>query len=1437
MKRWLVAMVAAMTLGALPLLLGADGDGPVAAWTFNGQLRRLSRDVAADKHHAIAHDDYASVEAPGLLALEFDGVDDFLTVPNDPAITMTDRLTVDLWVRVEETGGIHCIMDKRGERYRIQVSPDGVPMLGLKAGGDRLDLTGGRITFGQWHRITGTFNRPDARLYLDGQQVAQATWDHAVDAGGDLIIGSKSGVDYFFAGALDELRIYNYARPPLADDAPSVEPTGAEAMVNAKLSVQELPDGVRVDTGAAVYELTDVGGLRSLMIGGERVIADNDRPLLTASAFASEEYDGWTDHAAGGVVEAQWRPDQHRYESNEERFQAAYTGTLDFGGGDTIECQLLLEARRGSPFLTAYTTLQPEGEFEGRFIRDLSLRLPLALNMRKRVVQGCDRGVQWNTRHFYQFHVSPTSRLMAEPDHNIWRRFAIDQDSPTDYHAWKAESYATPPLTMQRGEQAPGWMAAYDERAGLIFAYRGLAEAAPKALRVEAEGTGEARVCLWHDSLPALAIGSPQASTVFGRPHVIDLAPFDDEFSFAQPDTALAALWEVEGLASDPPSRNELPLGGLEPLAEESAEGEAPLVTGGVPLPRGAVSDPANVRLQRGGADVPLQTTPVGYWPDGSIMWLLLTFPPEGGAVTAAAGTGDALEFEVTRRDGSREDYTLLYGGDCAAGTPAEALAVGELDGAVRINTGPLQLELAAEEGWLRQATLNGQEMLSAPAGSFVDFLRTDEPYASMTTQPDGTLDPGAFVPETIELEEAGPLRAVVKLTGMTTAQDSPRIVLRVEAYAGRSCARVEQSVEFLTPDPRVAFVRRMGLELPLADASGAVTAGGQDGPVELAGGRRAGLRQHSHLGYTAWSQREGEAFVRPDEAKSRSRGWLDVAGANGGVAMVMRDMWQSFPNELVLDAERGAMTAYFWPESARLMDVRRYSNYPHRSQGESVPASSDWVEETYYGRNDPFTGITKTHELLIEFHEPEVSPATVDALAGDFQRRPLIYCGFDWYAQTETIPPQPSPDAPEFERMSANYAHYAGFWMRHQRLWGWYGLWDYGDVQHYYKGGYGSIVPPDTLAGLLADPPEDLETIDVSGVRVGDYAPGAEWAYDNGRWGWTNTEGLPGLLMQIHYLRTGDRDTFFFAEAMARHVRDVDMRHAGIWLGMGTRHGVQHWSDGNHEERQTTHSEFRHHYFLTGEPRSKDFAQLLYEQIYSQRDVSVHAAHSGRTQGLLTWWLMTGSDEAASILERYIPCFVIPEGICISPDVRFSEVECASQERDRNGGSMFFWVFGAGHALVDYYALTGNESLRQGLIGAADYAMQQGPDPGMYLKAVVFAARHADDPTPYREYLERYSETDAMNWQVVPHNPEVYGASRGMLRGGVSGSLFGMNEQLYLMSALNGDPELSPEQWAEVARVDAEGGPPYTPPLLSWQSEYDRPELEEYLRIKHPQP
>ena len=75
------------------------------------------------------------------------------------------------------------------------------------------------------------------------------------------------------------------------------------------------------------------------------------------------------------------------------------------------------------------------------------------------------------------------------------------------------------------------------------------------------------------------------------------------------------------------------------------------------------------------------------------------------------------------------------------------------------------------------------------------------------------------------------------------------------------------------------------------------------------------------------------------------------------------------------------------------------------------------------------------------------------------------------------------------------------------------------------------------------------------------------------------------------------------------------------------------------------------------------------------------------------------------------------------------------------------------------------------------------------------------------------------------------------MLRGSVAGSLFTMNDIAYLLTALDSDPELTDSQWEDIKRIDEKGGRFYSVPDLSWQSEYDRPDLAEYLRIKNPQP
>lgn len=1203
------------------------------------------------------------------------------------------------------------------------------------------------------------------------------------------------------------------------------------------LRAVETSGGIRVDTGAVSFELQDTGGVRSLRIGSKPLVADNADPLVMGELFESRTYDGYRDAAEGKTIAGEWRPATHQYRTTADEFQAEFTGQLDFGAADAIACRLTVAAVAGEPAVRMGIELRQQGAFRDRFLRGVALRLPLALNERKRIVQGGDRGVQWDTRHRYDFHVSMTNTLMPEPDHNVWRLFAIDQNTAGDYHIWRSESAVTCPLSMQRGLAAPGWMSVYDEQAGLLFAYRKWTQRAPKSLRVDADGSGQATVWLWHAGLPALDLRSPQAAAVFGAVHETDWLAFAGSFADSRPDAALARRWGVETLASDPPARNDPPLAELDLLDAPAADADAPLVTSGVPLPRGALRDPARVRLWRDPTEISVQTRATAYWPDRSIKWLLLTFPTDAAAVSGGAGEGQTLRFDLTRRDGSKTAYRLEYGDAVRAGQPQAALAARQQADVVQIDTGPLQIAVGEGRRWLRSVKLRGREMLGPDeARSFVDFLRTDPTYPCMTAQAQGALDDGAFTAQSVRLEEAGPLRAVVRLEGMTSAQEPTRIILRLEAFAGRSTVRLFHTAEFLHKDPRVAFIRRMGVELPLGGLQQArVTVGAQDGPTSLASGVRAGLRQHSHLGFEAWHQAADERFLRVDQTGHRSRGWLDLSGSQGGVAVVLRDMWQQFPNELVADVSGNRLTAYFWPESHPVMDVRRYSNYPHLGQGESTPADTRWVAKTFYP-NGPIVGISKTHELLLYFHGPDVGGDRIDAVAADFQRPPLAFAGGDYNVQTGVILPQSLPSAPGFDRLHANLEHFAQFWLRHQRLWGWYGFWDYGDVQHHYKTGYGWILPAERLVEIRKRPADELRQLNVARWQVPDYAPNQEWAFENGRWGWNNTEGLPGLYVQNHYLRTGDREVFFFAEAMARHFRDVDMRHDGQWFGLGTRHGVQHWSDGNHEERQTTHSEFRYIHYLTGDMRSRDFAEKLFQGVYSRRSVSIHAAHSGRIQGLLTWWEMTGSEDVAAMLAKYMSSFVTSEGICESPNVRFPDVQCVAQDRDVNSGNMFFWTFGAAHGLLEYYYLTHDPKLQQALIRAADQAIRQ-RKVGYLLKAVIFAARHASDPTPYLQSLEDWAITSPYALQVVPHNPLFYGGPRGMLQGSVSGSLFAMNDVPYLLSAVSGDPPINDRHLRRLQQVDQHGASDYQMPALDWQSAYDRDELREYLRVKHPQP
>ncbi len=104
----------------------------------------------------------------------------------------------------------------------------------------------------------------------------------------------------------------------------------------------------------------------------------------------------------------------------------------------------------------------------------------------------------------------------------------------------------------------------------------------------------------------------------------------------------------------------------------------------------------------------------------------------------------------------------------------------------------------------------------------------------------------------------------------------------------------------------------------------------------------------------------------------------------------------------------------------------------------------------------------------------------------------------------------------------------------------------------------------------------------------------------------------------------------------------------------------------------------------------------------------------------------------------------------------------------------MFFLYFGAMHALLEYYELTGDEAVRDAIVGYADRGRgdivdrgeRSGPPNAIDrvwgprsdacpILALAFAARHAPDPRPYRQALaERLKSNFRIAYQQVADDP-----------------------------------------------------------------------------------
>jgi hypothetical protein len=169
----------------------------------------------------------------GLQGRACDG-DDYIDCGSNASLNtgITNKLTMEVWVYANrqtksypETGTSVLTRSYQIELFRPNALPTPTSYtLGVTFGmgdawqGNNLQVFAPSYTPAEvedkWHHVVVTFDRPNVKIYKDGQVILSQTWDYnfATNAGDNLFIGKgPQGANSCFNGTFGEFRIYNRA--------------------------------------------------------------------------------------------------------------------------------------------------------------------------------------------------------------------------------------------------------------------------------------------------------------------------------------------------------------------------------------------------------------------------------------------------------------------------------------------------------------------------------------------------------------------------------------------------------------------------------------------------------------------------------------------------------------------------------------------------------------------------------------------------------------------------------------------------------------------------------------------------------------------------------------------------------------------------------------------------------------------------------------------------------------------------------------------------------------------------------------------------------------------------------------------------------------------------------------------------------------------------
>lgn len=614
-------------------------------------------------------------------------------------------------------------------------------------------------------------------------------------------------------------------------------------------------------------------------------------------------------------------------------------------------------------------------------------------------------------------------------------------------------------------------------------------------------------------------------------------------------------------------------------------------VTFGLPWPRG--QHLANATTFTASENAQLQSWVTAYWPDGSLKWT-------GHALGASDSPADEYTITASGPGNSTSSYTRRQ---------SNGIKVTNVGNEIVVDTGKIKAAFPQSGNvlvsWIKAGSKtvgeNGRLILRSQSGT---------PDDDEDGKPTG-IDFFSFTSKVsnVTVSEDNSARTLVTVSGLHSIDgdgahdDWLPYTVRFYLYVNSEAIRVIHTIVY-DGDMKKDFLSGIGLRLdvPLAKEKfydRHIRIAGVDGGMlqeavqGVTGLRRdpgANVRSGQINGTllpntTTWDQRvttrlhwiptwsdyrltqlssdgfnlkkrtkAGQSWVKIPGG-TRSGGLAYLGGATvGGLAVGLRDFWKKYPTSLDITnaaTDTGSITLWLYSPQAGPMDIRPYHDgLGQDTYAKQLDALGITYEDWESGYDTPY-GVGRTNELFIYAFESTPSADKLSTLTNCTNNPPVLIPEPEYMRDSKAIGsywdvPGTVASA-QAQKIEDNMDFLIDFYTSEVENRRWYGFWDHGDIIHTYD--------------------DDRH----------------QWRYDIGGYAWDNSELSPDLFFWGFFLRTGRADAYRLAHDQARHGGDVDSYHLGNFTGLGTRHGVQHWSDSAKQARIATPVYRKTFYYVSG--------------------------------------------------------------------------------------------------------------------------------------------------------------------------------------------------------------------------------------------------------------